>query len=398
MYNQNIKSKPQGHSTPVQTINQTNESLFSYSFEISITMVKSRIVQTLLAKYHIKYYSFLPVVIAAMFFCSCQKEKLSNTALNSIASSDASFDAEALVRKHKSSILINYGAQITPPPDKNYVKFQLNVAGKLGISCLRVRALVPCNSPNPLVDNRDNRYNIVLNFNRADFKGKQMSFATNLDQYKKDLLKTLSFYKKMPVVAVIENEESNRFYYSGTAQQYINQLNVAIGVMHNRGIKVANGGITAQGLKYLVYQDFLNRGKKDSAEWFKQIAEVTPNAPTTQDRGAFINTLLDAYTKMDLDYVNFHWKATSPNTDALKCVINYLQKRTRKPVISNELGQFDTDPNTLLSHIQLFTDKKCPFIIWFSPNKNSGLKETPLEYANESLTPTGKAYQNYLAD
>src|SRR6476469_3102608 len=144
MYNQNIKSKPHGHSTPVQTINQTNKSLPSYSFEKSITMLKSRIVQPLLAKYHIKNYSFLPVVIAAMFFCSCQKEKLSNTTLNSIASSDASFDAEALVRKHKSSILINYGAQITPPPDKNYVKFQLNVAGKLGISCLRVRALVPC--------------------------------------------------------------------------------------------------------------------------------------------------------------------------------------------------------------------------------------------------------------
>ena len=151
-------------------------------------------------------------------------------------------------------------------------------------------------------------------------------------------------------------------------------------------------------MKYLVYQDFLNQGKKDSAEWFKQIAEVTPNAPTTQDRGAFINTLLDAYTKMDLDYVNFHWKATSPNTDALECVINYLQKRTRKPVISNELGQFDTDPNTLLSHIQLFTDKNMPYVIWFSPNMNAGFKETSLQYPNATLTSTGVAYQNYLAN
>ncbi len=336
-----------------------------------------------------KYFS-LAVACIAVFFCSCKKEDLNGPIINSTTSSGTSAEAATIF---KPSQMVNYGALIGAPDTANTLNFQLSVAGKIGISCLRVRVLVPGNNKVPILNQG---YKILLNFNNSDYKGTPLPFASDLTKYKSDLKKVLSGFTTMPAVAVIENEESNLLYFSGTAQQYINQLSAAITVLHSYGIKVANGGITSTGLNYLVYQDFMNRGKVDSAKDFQQRTHLAVNNAQTQNRGAFIDALLQAYTNLNLDYVNFHWKGSSPDTQALSAVINYLKKRTGKTIISNELGQFDTDPNTLLSLMQLCTDKGFPYVIWYSPDENAGKKDTPLQHRDQSLTATGLALKNYL--
>ncbi|TKK68022.1 hypothetical protein FC093_12475 [Ilyomonas limi] len=341
-----------------------------------------------------KYYS-LAVACIALFLCSCSKEDLNGTVTNSTTSANASTKAEGSILTLIPNKSLNYGALIGAPSVTGSIDFQLNVADDLGVSCLRERTNVPSNTPDPIVVKSN--YKVLLNFCRGSFSsGTPMPFVTNLTQYKKDLKSTLAVYTVNPAVAVIENEESNKLYYSGSAQQYINQLKAAISVMHGRGIKVANGGITSTGLNYLVYQDFMNQGKTDSAERFKQLTGVAPKALTIQERGRFVDTLLQAYATINLDYVNFHWKGTSPNTEALQSVINYMKKRTNKPVISNEFGQFDKEVVTLQAMLQVATDNNLPYVVWYSPDENAGKKDTPLHHSDQSLTPNGFAYKDYL--
>jgi hypothetical protein len=340
-----------------------------------------------------KYYS-LAVACITLFLCSCQKEDLNGTITNSTHSADASFKAEAATLTLVPKQSVNYGALIGAPSATGSTSFQLNVADQLGVACLRERTSVPSTKPDPMVNTK---YQVLLNFSSGTYSsGTPIPFVTNLVQYQKDLMSTIAVYTVKPVVAVIENEESNRYYYSGTAQQYVNQLSTAIAVMHANGVKVANGGITSQGLNYLVYMDFINQGKTDSALRFKTLAKVAPKNADTRERGAFIDTLLANYTRMDLDYINFHWKSTSPDMETLTQVIAYLKKRTGKPVISNEFGQFDTDTKTIEAMLQKATDEDFPYVVWYSPDENAGKKDTPLHHSNQSLTATGVAYKNYL--
>lgn len=339
----------------------------------------------------------IALLLVATLATSCQKEdQFTNAILNSGQPAGASANALLLKPYGLPGKATQYGALICPPDGSaGWLAFQQNVAGQLGISCLRGSTQVPGNGnpPNLLTSG----YNVLFNFNTSDNANGPSPFVSNIRKYKQDLKNIIALCAVKPVVAVIENEESNRYYYSGTAQEYIRQLNAAIGVMHNNGIKVTNGGITSQGLNYLVYQDFMNQGKTDSASYFKSLTRIAVKDPATQERGAFIDELLTNYYTMKIDYINFHWKGESPNTEALRMAINYLKKRSNKPIITNEIGQFDTDSNTLLAMMKLCTDQAFPYILWYSPSMVQNKKATPLQYDDAVLTNTGVAYQGYLA-
>jgi hypothetical protein len=278
----------------------------------------------------------------------------------------------------------------------------MNVADQLGISCLREFVKVPAVSfDKELVPQLNTKYKIMLNFSSqrpvGTAPGTQIGFRTDTVEYKKDLNAILNTFTVMPVVAVIENEEANTLYYIAPAKDYITELKAAIGVMHARRIKVANGGLTSLGLDYLVYQDFIKQGKHDSAQQFQLATGVMPDSPKTQDRGAYTDTLLRNYKKMSLDFVNFHRKANSRDTLYLHQIVNYLKKRTGKKIISNELGQMDYDPNTLLDHVQMCTNQGFPYILWYSPDQDAGKRGNPLQYPDGTLTPSGIAYRDYIA-
>ena len=98
---------------------------------------------------------------------------------------------------------------------------------------------------------------------------------------------------------------------------------------------------------------------------------------------------------MDLDFVNFHWRSQSAaDSQGLGEVIAYLKRATGKPVITNEMGQFDQDPATLTSILQTCQQNNCPFVIWYSDCEGS--TTYPLNYSDATLTNTGYAYKNYI--
>ena len=388
----------------MRTPKSTSNAHLTYYLKAERNTGISQIVKPLIAllqfeKTTVTKGSLLCATCMVLLFSSCQKGSLTeDTIVNSTSSSAASATANSTAGflDGGKDNTINYGAFISPPGAWGGVPYQLSVAGKLGVSCLRAVTPVPdYDKPNALLGLG---YDVLLNFDsNIDAYGDNSSFNESLEQYAADLTNALLLCIAKPVVAVIENEESNPYFYAGSAADYIRQLKVAISVMHANGIKITNGGITNTGLNYLVYRDFQRQGKSDSAEQFRRLTNVQPNNYSTQYRGAFVDSLLDAYKVLDLDYVNFHWKATSPDTESLREVINYQKKRSNKPIINNELGQYDKDPNTLLAHVQLCTDMGMPYIIWYSPDQNLGRKAMPLQYSDASLTPTGMAYQAYLA-
>lgn len=330
------------------------------------------------------------MAFAAIVFSSCEKENLrANFFSNTQQKSAQPVPVTASIMP---SSTVKYGAMICAPDAATSLSFQYDVAAKLGVSCLRARTYVPSTMPVSILNGN---YNVLLNFN-TELKGGPASFVSDLNQYRKDLQSILNTFAVKPVVAIIENEETNLKYYNGTAEDYLKQLAVAIEVMHANGIKVANGGITDQGLNYLVYKDYLEKGMTAQAEDYKRRTKVTPNSPKTQDRGAFIQTLLDAFRTMDIDYVNFHWKGKSPDARDLSEVIAFLKQETGKTIINNELGQHDTDPNTLLTHVQQATDSGLEYIVWYSPNEEHGKRSTSLQHNDATLTANGYAYQDYL--
>ena len=340
-------------------------------------------------------YFVTAVTCMAVVLGSCKKESLSNSIVNSTTS--AFNEDDALLQTNP----VRYGADIVGPRtiaknSQNDVNFQTTVADQLGVTCLRETVLVP-NYTSNTVPMLNSGYKILLHFNSPGQGNKTVPFRTDTVQYKKDLLAILKTFTVKPVVAMIENEESNRFYYSGSAKDYIMQLQAGITVMHNHGIKVANGGITNQGLNLLVYNDLLKQDKTDSAEQFKNLTHTQPDSASTQNRAAFIDTLLKNYRNMNIDFVNFHWKDSFPSTQALNQAINYLRKRTQKKVFSTEIGALIANPTTVTTHVQLCTDQHFPYIIWYSPDTSLHLRGTPLQNPDATLTASGYAYQSFIA-
>ena len=339
-----------------------------------------------------KKYNLLPIAAfsLALFATGCQKENMAPAAIANTTTAAASHDAALSLLPSPGT---SYGALISTPAESasSSVDFKLNVADQLGISCMRSATLVPASNKLAILNTN---YKIALNFN-GDFEGTPIPFVADLVKYKSDLNNLVSTFTVMPVMAVIENEESNLKYYSGNTGDYLKQLSTAVDVMHAYGIKVANGGVTSVGLNYLVYQDYMSQGRVAEAKDFQKRTHLAVKDAVTQNRGAFVDTLLKAYAGMNLDYVNFHWYASTPDSKALGEAIAYLKKATGKTIITNELGQFDTDPATLTALMQECTTDGLAYVLWYSGNADS--KATPLHNSDGSLTTTGVTYKAYLA-
>ena len=88
-------------------------------------------------------------------------------------------------------------------------------------------------------------------------------FPTDLEAYSKTFTSILDKYK--PELVVVENEEDNPFYHSGSADDYINELKTAITICHSKGLKVTNGGLTVREVMLLAFDDLMRSGKKQEA-------------------------------------------------------------------------------------------------------------------------------------
>ena len=258
----------------------------------------------------------------------------------------------------------------------------------------------------------------VTNLNWGNQNSGTVPFLTaaELGSYTSVMEQVLTKYR--PEVVVIENEETNLNYHSGSMQQYIAMLTAAIPVAHGKGLKITNGGITGEAA-YLVWQDYMTTGQTAKADDYAKRTfppSVYASLPTLsvylQTKMKMADTLLTAYKSMNLDYLNFHWygdprqpnngpynpavDTTHINTQSLAELIDYLKRKTGKTIITNEIGEKYYSPGYVTDILQVTLDLKLPYVLWYSGDGEDRFDAKGLHSGNGALRPAGYAYQDFM--
>lgn len=248
---------------------------------------------------------------------------------------------------------------------------------------------------------------VLLNINNQLPTGDPLPFPTDMVTYRQNLTSVLNAYQ--PEVVVIENEEINKNYHTGSMLDYINMLKVALSVCHPKGLKVTNGGIYGSSLEILTYR-YLQTKSQARADSFGNNCMSPFQVKAAQNPGSNPNleydvnrldTLLAFYP--NLDYVNVHLyepfdpdvtddsKVATPTPVVIPDIQEYLTVRTGRTVITNETGQRNnTNPQLVTGMLQEYDQLKFPYMVWFSGDGNDGAQ--PLYDLN-----TGMLFNNGIA-
>jgi hypothetical protein len=238
--------------------------------------------------------------------------------------------------------------------------------------------------------------------------------------YRQKLVEILNKY--IPEVLVVENEEANSSYYTGTAQEYLTLLEIAIDEAKKRNLKVTNGGFTARMSKLLTWDYYQSTGQTAKALSYAQ--RVFPDAVANDVAGYLaannqVNTvfqkakaLVNAYKNNQMSFVNFHWyepakegdlpTANLPNINsadmtAFEETVTFLKTFTNKPVITNEVGQLNTKGGLTTDVLQKCYDLKLPYVVWYSGDGQNYGEAKALYDGTSTLRESGIAFKNFIS-
>lgn len=348
----------------------------------------------------------LMLITATIGITSCKKELVSGDSLDTSQTLSASTTSDATASGSKFGVL----------PNGLNGDDKITVAQKLGLGYARdAVVLTDFDGKAPMLNKwQENGYKVLVNVNYdqqdhfSNGDKKPRPFPTDMDQYKRLLKNFLDKYS--PEVAVIENEPFNDNHYKGPIDDYFTELSTAIDVCHNRGIKVADGGLNPQRVRILVYQHYVNQGKQSKADDFAKRALTDQDLRIANgDASADAENKLDETRKMvkkykhlNLDYVNIHWyepikddiDQTVTSDGVLQEVADYLRDQTGHPVITNEFGQNNHHPSLVSSQVDAFRSANFKYAIDWSGHGASGA--VPLTNGTD-LKPNGKSYRDRVA-
>jgi hypothetical protein len=216
-----------------------------------------------------------------------------------------------------------------------------------------------------------------------------------------------------PVVA-IENEPTADKFYSGTPEQYLGELAAAIPVAHARGTKISDGGLVSAGVQLATWEDLWLHQGCAAADHYAAIAfpasriggQVISDVPSCADPNRPIlgsnpkalqvlndtNTLIAGFRSLPVDYVNFHWYQSTP--EAMQATVEFLRRATGKQVVTNEIGQFDTSPDTLRGLLDMAAKLHIPWVTWFASDGSGGAMG--LFNPDNSIRSNGLAFRDFV--
>ena len=226
---------------------------------------------------------------------------------------------------------------------------------------------------------------------------------TDWNKYKSTLSQIVDKYR--PEVLVIENEENSQaLFYTGTSQQYLQELKAGCEVAHQKGIKCANGGLVSSLVASLVADSYKQSGNQNKANEYltRTLGSKDPsittsiNSPKAQEQIARGKELVAGYKATGADFMNFHWYIA--DTNALGEAVSYLRTASGLPVMTNEVGQQkNTDPNQVTNIMQKIVDLKLPYAVWFSIDVQGYGGATGLADKDGNLRPNGDAYASFIS-
>ena len=312
--------------------------------------------------------------------------------------------------------LTKFGILVNPSGGRLNTATKIKVAKALGLKYVRNAVIMEdwTGADGAYEEYVNAGLKVILNINaghvQQDGSGTKtpFPFPTDTVEYKKKLGKMLDKYR--PELVVIENEETTKHYHSGTPEDYITELTAAIGVAHSKGIKVTNGGI-AKGLDMALYRDFISRGMRKEAEELasqtmdERVMKGVKNPgsnPAIEQTIRDVNTYLQAYKKLPLDYVNVHLYDHTPDGNpaaiakGIKEIAEFVTRVTGKPIMTNECGQKNSSPETVKSMMNAFIQSNYKYAIWFSGDNPKEGGAVGLNNADGSLRANGLAFKDFM--
>ncbi len=245
---------------------------------------------------------------------------------------------------------------------------------------------------------------LILTIRNGGGGGNPSSPPSDLNVYKNRVARVLDMYK--PYLLVVENEEnSGALFYSGTPQQYHQELSAACSVAHSKGYKCTNGGLVSSEVALLVADSYKTGGNTQKAnDYLKRTLSSdkysqyirNPNAQRILESIQKGKDLLSGYKASGADYINFHWYVA--DTAALGEAVNYLQSATGLPALTNEVGQQqNTDPGQVANVMQEIVKLKLPVAVWFSMDIQGFAGARGLNEPDGTLRPNGDAFKNFIS-
>ncbi len=256
---------------------------------------------------------------------------------------------------------------------------------------------------------------VILNINNQPVvDGIPNPYPIDMAAYAAGINSVLDVYQ--PPVVIIENEEQNEVYYSGTPEEYIAMLEVAIPLVHARALKVSNGGLLYAPVAALIYWEMIDLGQTTEAAAFLSSSVPPSYWDRFTDPGShpdwvtYVNqfqTLIDYYATSDLDYVNFHVyepanvttadNGVSAITNAIPITAAWLRNKTGKQIITNEVGQKNINATLTTNILQACIDSGLKYIIWYSGDSDEGQHAKALTETDGTLRVTGQAFANFIS-
>ncbi len=288
----------------------------------------------------------------------------------------------------------------------------IDEASALGVTTVRNSQDVTAPIRGATLAYRDAGLRLVLHAkNGPALASPPLTTDSQIADYERQLGATLDATR--PTLLAVENEENYTGFYTGTAAQYLRQLNAAATVAHARRIPVTNGGITSTMVALATWKDLHDRGLDAEASdfasrafpddaWIRRDLAVRPfqglSRPTAETSRQMALDLIAAFRTAPIDAVNFHWYIDDDR--ALAQTIEYLRRATGKPVVSTEMGQYPTgqpatDASVVDGHLTTAVgNERLPFLIWFDADGSRavGLHDP----ATGTLRPSGTTFRTWL--
>ena len=287
------------------------------------------------------------------------------------------------------------------------VQSRLAVAKTLGVSLMRTTEVAGKTPPYTAQQLAQAGIHILMNIKKpADM---------SLTAFQADIAQKIA--QVAPTVIVVDNEEDGNNFYQGTVDEYIAELKAVVETAHQYGVKVADGGISGGPARLVTWNYYWTTGQYAQADAFAikafrdsgvpRLAKLYDDLPNQSNptRPILANhadsklrlersiAFLAAFKTIPMDYVNFHWYQTT--NGAMTEVVNYFRQATGKPVITNEIGQYDTNGAVTTALMQEAAGLQLPYVIWYSGDGGEG-KAVALTNKDGSLRPSGAAFKAFI--
>jgi hypothetical protein len=222
----------------------------------------------------------------------------------------------------------------------------------------------------------------------------------DVGEYQRVIREVLDEYRI--ALVVVENEATFREHFTGTPRDYETMLRAACEVAHEKDIPCATDGMLSNTVKrYVYYYLACIAADPGRAEAFRQnVGDLPPGLGCqAAAAGPPIDDWIEAYRNAQPDFVNIHWYSEAGDDPAQDAAVfaeavRAFEEMTGLPVITNETGQRDDDPEITTARMEVVLDYGMPFCIWYSTEGRASV----LADRDGRLRPNGEAFKAFIEE